>query len=457
MMQSGQAGPAGARCIDGGVNFALYSAGASAVELCLFDHEQRETGRFFLPQHTGGMWHGYLPGCAAGQRYGYRVHGPWSPAEGLRFNPAKLLLDPYARRLEGQFHWSPAVFDFVPGGADDDWRKNELDSAPFVPRCVVTPTAAPGSFRRPHIAWEDVILYETNLRGYTMRHAGLAPAERGKFRGLSNRHSPRLHQVPGRDFAGVDAAARLHRRSRAGASRTAQFLGLQQHPLLRSRCPLWLRGRHPEFREMVHAIHDAGIEVILDVVYNHTGESDERGPTLSFRGIDNLSYYRTQPDNPGRLVNDTGCGNSINADHPAVQALVVDSLTYWHREMGVDGFRFDLATVLGRTQQGFDAAHPLLQRISRQPELRYARLIAEPWDPGHDGYQLGHFPPPWAEWNDRYRDSLRRFWRGDAGPAERIRPAHPWFFRSVRGQRTGTLLQPSISSPVMTVLPCRTW
>lgn len=414
MMQVGQAGPAGARCVDGGVNFALYSAGATAVELCLYDHEQRETSRFFLPQHTGGMWHGYLPGCAAGQRYGYRVHGVWSPAEGLRFNPAKLLLDPYARRLEGQFHWSPAVFDFVLGGAADDWRKNELDSAPFVPRCVITPTPATRSFKRPHVPWPDVILYETNVRGYTMRHADLAPAERGKFRGLSNRHIldyikslgvTSLELMPLHAF--IDEALLVQRglRNFWGYNSIHYFV-----PDARFACA----DAVAEFREMVHAIHDAGIEVILDVVYNHTGESDERGPTLSFRGIDNLSYYRTQPDEPGRLVNDSGCGNAINADHPAVQALVVDSLTYWHREMGVDGFRFDLATILGRTQQGFDPTHPLLQSISRQPELRHARLIAEPWDPGQDGYQLGHFPPPWAEWNDRFRDSLRRFWRGDA-------------------------------------------
>ncbi len=437
MMQAGQAGPAGARCVDGGVNFALYSAGAEAVELCLFDDDDRAGARYFLPQHTDGMWHGYLPGCAAGQRYGYRVHGAWSPAEGLRFNPAKLLLDPYARRLEGQFHWSPAVFDFVPGEASDDWRKNELDSAPFVPRCVVTPTAAPASFQHSHIPWSDVILYETNVRGYTMRHADIAPAERGKFRGMSNGQILQyikslgvtsLELLPVHAFIDEALLAQKGLRNFWGYNSIHYFV-----PDARFGC----MDAVTEFREMVHAIHDADIEVILDVVYNHSGESDERGPTLSLRGIDNLSYYRTLPGNPGRLVNDSGCGNSINADHPAVQALVVDSLSYWHREMGVDGFRFDLATVLGRTQQGFDPAHPLLKCISQHPDLRHARLIAEPWDPGHDGYQLGHFPSPWAEWNDRYRDSLRRFWRGDADQlsefAQRIHGSADLFEASGRG------------------------
>jgi len=414
-IQAGLPGPAGAVCDGGGVNFAVYSAGATNMELCLYDDTLHETARYFLPRHTDGMWHGYLPGCKPGQRYGYRAHGPWSPAEGLRFNPAKLLLDPYARRLDGRFHWSAAVYDFEPEDKIEGWRKNTLDSAPYVPRCVVTAAGVPAQFKRPQIPWPDAIIYEANVRGFTMRHPQITAAERGTFRGLSNGQVlayikslgiTAVELMPVHTF--IDEAFLVERglRNLWGYNSVHFFV-----PDARFACA----NASAEFRDMVHAIHDAGIEVVLDVVYNHTGEGDERGPTLSFRGIDNLSYYRTEPDEPGRLVNDTGCGNSINADHPAVQKLIIDSLCYWHREMGVDGFRFDLATILGRTPYGFDSAHPLLQRISQSRELRDARLIAEPWDPGPEGYQLGQFPSRWAEWNDRYRDSIRRFWRGDSG------------------------------------------
>jgi isoamylase len=413
-MQPGSPGPAGAHCDRDGVNFTLYSAGATAVELCLFDHDGRATARHFLPQQTAGTWHGYLPGCRPGQRYAYRVHGPWSPAEGLRFNPAKLLLDPYARQLDGAFRWDPALFDFLPGGEDDGWRKNEQDSAACVPRCIVTAASAAAPIRRPSIPWPELVIYEANVRGFTMRHPGVAEAERGTFRGLANRHIldylkalgiTALELMPVHALIDEAFLARRGLRNYWGYNSVQFFV------------PDGRFGRGDavsEFRDMVRAIHDAGIEVILDVAYNHTGESDERGPTLSFRGIDNLCYYRSQPDDPGRLANDSGCGNSLNSDHPAVQALVLDSLCYWHRDMGVDGFRFDLATVLGRSQHGFDGAHPLLQRIGSHPDLRHARLIAEPWDAGPGGYQLGRFPPRWAEWNDRYRDTVRRLWRGDA-------------------------------------------
>jgi len=414
MIQEGRASPAGSICAEGGVNFAIYSASANAMELCLFDEQRRETARFFLPQCTDGMWHGFLPGCKPGQRYGYRAHGDWDPASGKRFNPAKLLLDPYARRLDGRFRWSAAVFDFVPDEPRDHWRLNELDSAAFVPRCVVSKTEA-GSFIPPRIAWRDVIVYEANVRGFTMRHPDLPEWERGTFRGMSNGKIVEyirslgitsLELMPVHAF--IDEAFLVERGLR-------NFWGYNSIQFFVPDARFACEDAIPEFCQMVHALHDAGIEVILDVVYNHTGEGDEHGPTLTFRGLDNLTYYRTQPGEPGRLINDTGCGNSINADHPAVQALIVDSLCHWHKHMGVDGFRFDLATVLGRTEQGFRTEHPLLQTISNHPQLRDARLIAEPWDPGPGGYQLGQFPPRWTEWNDRYRDSLRRFWRGDPG------------------------------------------
>jgi len=415
MMQAGQPSPAGALHVDGGVNFAIYSAGATAMELCLFDRRGFETSRHFLPENTDGMWHGYLPCCEPGQLYGYRAHGIWEPAEGLRFNPDKLLLDPYARRLEGRFSWAPAVFDFVSGESDQNWQRNELDSAPCMPKCGVTASLAPNPHRRPRISWQDLIIYETNVRGYTMRHPDLPERERGTFRGMSNGEILKyikslgvtaIELMPVHTF--IDEAFLVERGLR-------NFWGYNSIHFFVPDARFGCGDASAEFCEMVRAIHDAGMEVILDVVYNHTGEGDQRGPTLSFRGIDNLTYYRTEPGETSRMINDSGCGNTINADHPAVQSLITDSLCFWHQEMGVDGFRFDLATILGRTRQGFDRDHPLLRRIGQNPELQHVRLIAEPWDAGPGGYQLGQFPPPWAEWNDRYRDTVRRFWRGDRG------------------------------------------
>jgi isoamylase len=412
-IQSGIAEHAGAVCIDGGINFALYSAGASAVELCLFDADRNEVARHFLPEKTDEMWHGFLPGCTPGQRYGYRVHGDWSPQEGLRFNPAKLLIDPYARQLDGVFNWSPAVFDFQPDQVEDVWLKNEMDSSASIPLGVVVGPSASPVLSRPHIPWSEAIIYETNVSGFTMRHPDVPQSDRGRFRGMSNGNVIQYIKSLGITSVElmpvhtcVDEAFLIARGLR-------NFWGYNSIHFFVPDNRFAVRDGVSEFREMVNVIHDAGIEVILDVVYNHTGESDERGPTLSFRGIDNLSYYRSHADNHGRLINDTGCGNTINADEPVVQQLILDSLSYWHSEMGVDGFRFDLASVLGRTQQGFDSNHPLLQAISQQPGTRHAKLIAEPWDTGLNGYQLGGFPAPWAEWNDRYRDSARRFWRGD--------------------------------------------
>jgi glycogen operon protein len=414
MIQESSPSPLGAWGREGGVNFALYSGGAEAVELCLYDEQRRETARYFLPEQKDGVWHGFLPGCQAGQCYGYRVHGPWSPDRGLRYNPVKLLIDPYARKLNGTFQWNPAVFDFVPGQDVDAWLKSDVDSAPFIPLSVVTSGDGSPEFERPWVPWSDAIIYEANVRGFTMRHPGISDAERGKFRGLANGQVldylkalgiTSVELMPVHRF--IDEAFLVEKELRTlwGYNRI-QFFAPDSR----------LADKDPtlEFREMVNAIHDAGLEGILDVVYNHSGEGDENGPTLSFRGIDNLGYYRTEADDPGRYVDDTGCGNTLNADHPRVQDLVLDSLAYWHREMGVDGFRFDLATVLGRGRDGFERTHPLLTRIGIAPELWRVKLIAEPWDPGPGGYQLGRFPVEWAEWNDRYRDTVRRFWRGDA-------------------------------------------
>ena len=437
MIQPGSPDLLGARPDREGTNFALYSSVAERVELCLFDASGRETDRMDLPACNESVWHGYLPGCPVRQRYGYRVHGPYDPATGLRCNPAKLLIDPYARLLDGELQWDPAVFDFLPDTAGTELVINPADSAACVPKSVVTAADRPPESVRPNIDWADTIIYELNVQGFTRQHPDLTEAERGRFRGLRNSQVLEYLQALGITSvelmpvqAFIDEAA-LHRRGLRNLwgynsinffSPANRYLG---------------GGGLDEFRAMIAAIHDAGLEVILDVAYNHTGESDFFGPSLSLRGIDNLCYYRTLPDNPGEYINDTGCGNTLDADSPVVQRLVLDSLRYWSGTMGVDGFRFDLATILGRSLDGFSAEHPLLQAIAADPALRDLKLIAEPWDPGPGGYQLGQFGSQWREWNDRYRDSARRFWRGDqhqAGElAQRLHGSAELFEHSGRG------------------------
>lgn len=397
-----------------GVNFALFSAAASGVELCLFDAGGNEASKFELPHCDDEVFHGYLPGCGPGQHYGYRVHGKFAPEAGLYCSPGKLLVDPYARQLSGPVVWSEALFG------------DQMDSAPFVPKAVVQGNVNRPAIDRPSIPWADTIIYELNVRGYTMLHPSIPEADRGRFRGLSNAHL--LEYLKALGITAVELMP-------------VQFMLDEQFLAKRSLRNYWgyntlnffapdsrfLRGDDSdEFRSMVDAIHDAGLEVILDVVYNHTAEGGSAGPTLSYRGIDNLSYYRTPADAPGDYINDTGCGNTVNVDHPRVQDLVCDSLDYWANEMAVDGFRFDLCTILGRTVDGFDAQHPLLARIESEPRLKNLKMIAEPWDIGPGGYQLGQFSATWSEWNDQYRDSVRRFWRGDAAEA-------PQFARRLHG------------------------
>ncbi len=415
MIQSGSPDHLGSYCDGQGVNFALYSRAAEAVELCLFDIAAQQIKRYQLPEQHDGVWHGYLPNCEPGQRYGYRVHGPWAPADGLRFNPSKLLIDPYARALDGVFQWSGAVFDYDLStlNGTSDLQPNLTDSAVFIPKSVVTGAILPPAALQNRIPWPETIIYEANVRGYTMCHPDIPEHERGKFRGLSNGKIleylkalgiTSLELMPVHSF--IDEAFLIGRGLK-------NFWGYNSINFFTPESRYAHQDAGSEFREMVSAIHEAGIEVILDVVYNHTGEGANEGPSLSFKGIDNLAYYRTEPNNKDHYVNDTGCGNTLNADSPCVQALIQDSLVYWHKEMGVDGFRFDLAPILGRVAQGFDPQHSLLQKINDHPELQTAKLIAEPWDPGPGGYHLGKFPSRWAEWNDRYRDSVRRFWRAE--------------------------------------------
>jgi glycogen operon protein len=432
----------GATCDDQGVNFALYAGSAEAVELCLFDADRHPTAHHFLPEQSDGLWNGYLPGCRAGQRYGYRVHGPWSPAAGLRCNPAKLLIDPWARRLEGRCQWSPAVFDYEQPAGAGDWRRSDMDSAPFVPLGVVEAPAARRVFRRPAKPWSDLVVYEANVRGFTMRHPDLSEAERGRLVGLSNGRILEYLKALGITSLELMPVFTMVDEDFLVARGLRNLWGYNSVQFFTPDARFTGGDGVGEFRDMVESIHDAGIEVLLDVAYNHSGEGGLHGPTFSLRGIDNLAYYRTEPAAPGVYVNDSGCGNTLNADNPWAQRLVLDSLKYWHREMGVDGFRFDLATVLGRTSSGYLKRHGLLNRIGGDPELEGARLIAEPWDPGPGGYQLGRFPVEWAEWNDRFRDSVRRFWRGDHHQSSE-------FARRIHG--SADLFEPSGRNPTASI------
>ncbi|MDH3984232.1 MAG: alpha-amylase family glycosyl hydrolase, partial [Gammaproteobacteria bacterium] len=372
-----------------GTNFALFSTLAERVELCLFDDHGAQTERHDLPDCSNGVWHGYLPRCAPGQRYGYRVHGPYDPSRGLRCNANNLLVDPYARRLHGEFRWVDAVFD-----------DNELDSAGSVPYSVVTASGTPCGDPPVRIPWAETIFYECNVRGYTMRHPGVGEKDRGKFSGLRNKQVieylkalgiTSVELMPVYTFIDERHLVDQGLRNLWGYNTISFFAPM----------PRYANGDADlELRDTVRAIHDAGLEVILDVAYNHTGEGGDDGPTIAFRGIDNLSYYRTPPHNPGTYVNDTGCGNTLEVEHPRVRQIILDSLGYFAEAMGIDGFRFDLATILGRRSHEFSKGHPLLLDISNDARLADAKLIAEPWDPGPGGYQLGNFPPRWAEWND---------------------------------------------------------
>ena len=402
MIQAGSPTPLGSTADTEGTNFAVFSSVADGVELCLFDANGNATQSHRLHKGTDDIWHGYLPGCGPGQLYGYRVHGPFEPESGLRCNPANLLIDPYARAIQGELVRNDAVHD-----------NNAHDSAAFVPKAMVIANSPVPGFKHPRIPWSETIFYEANVRGYTMRHPAIDESDRGTFNGMRNKEVlaylkalgvTSLELMPVHDFVDEYHLVTNGLRNFWGYNTLAFFAPSQRYAIAD---PV------AEFRDMVRDIHDAGLEVILDVVYNHTAESDGRGPSLSFRGLDNLAYYRTEPDRPDVYVNDTGCGNTLNTDHPRVQQLILDSLRYWHRDMGVDGFRFDLAPVLGRHDHGFSPNHELLEAISSDAPLLDAKLIAEPWDPGPGGYQLGQFPQRWAEWNDLYRDDVRRFWRGD--------------------------------------------
>src|SRR5579862_667811 len=410
--------PLGATWDGRGVNFALFSAHAEKVELCLFDPTgHQEQARIILPEYTDEVWHGYLPEARPDLLYGYRVYGPYDPPNGLRFNHNKLLIDPYAKALSGQLQWNDVVFGYRVSGPREDLGFDRRDSARFIPKCRVVETAFTWSHdRRPRVPWEESIIFELHVRGFTMMHPQVDPEHRGNFTALS---TPAVIDylvdlgVTAVELLPVHAAVPERQLTQR---RLTNYWGYSSIGFF-APDPRFLRsGTVAEFKTMVQRLHDAGIEVILDVVYNHTGEGNHLGPTLSFRGIDNLSYYRLE-ENRRFYTDYTGTGNSLNLDHPRVLQLVTDSLRYWASEMHVDGFRFDLAPTLGREAGEYSQGSAFFDTIRQDPELAGAKLIAEPWDVGPGGYQLGNFPPGWAEWNGQYRDVMRRFWKGDNGLA----------------------------------------
>ncbi|MGS2722674.1 glycogen debranching protein GlgX [Porticoccus sp. GXU_MW_L64] len=400
-----------------GVNFALFSAHAEKVELCLYDSAgQYEISRHTLPEKTHDIWHGYYPGLQPGAIYGYRVYGPHDPQEGHRFNPNKLLIDPYAKQLHGEFSWNEAHFGYHRGDPEQDISFNNWDNAPWVPKSVVVaPFDARPALARPRVPWRDTTLYELHTRGFTIAHPDVPELMRGRFAGLSQAKIIEYLKALGItsvELLPVHAFIDEHFLVEKGLG---NYWGYNTLNFFSPHGRYLSNGDIGEFRQMVDAYHDAGLEVILDVVYNHTCESNHFGPTLSFRGIDNASYYRLQSEQPRYYLNDTGCGNTLNTNHPRVMRMVMDSLRYWSGEMGVDGFRFDLAAVMGREAQGFNREAAFFQAVNQDPQLTRCKFIAEPWDIGPGGYQLGNFPAGWSEWNDNYRDTVRRFWRREPG------------------------------------------
>jgi len=409
----GRPSPLGATWDGEGTNVALFTQGAEAVEVCLFDEAGQET-RIPLEESTFHVWHGYLPQVGPGQRYGFRVDGPFVPASGHRFNPAKLLVDPYARAVEGQFQLDDAVFGSVPGR---DGQQLHRDSAPYVPRSVVVHDMFPwGEDVRPRTAWADSVVYELHVKGFTAQHPDIPPDLRGTYAGLG--HPAAIAHLTTLGVTAVELMPVHHFVSephllRKGLTNYWGYNSLAYFAPHAAYSASGSRGEQVrEFKAMVRSLHAAGIEVLLDVVYNHSAEGDQTGPTLSFRGIDNLSYYRTEQASRARYRDYTGCGNTLDARSPHVLQLIMDSLRYWVTEMHVDGFRFDLAPALTRSFHDVDKLSAFFDVIQQDPVVSAVKLVAEPWDLGEGGYQVGGFPPPWTEWNGKYRDTVRDVWRG---------------------------------------------
>jgi glycogen operon protein len=439
----GEPQPLGATWDGEGVNFALFSEHAERVELCLFDSPEDKTERHRIPllERSNHVYHGYLPDVRPGQLYGYRVHGPFAPLLGHRFNAHKLLLDPYAKAIAGPIEWSERAFAYRFNDPGMDLSHCQTDSAGVVPKCVVVDNAFTwGEDRAPRTPWSKTFIYECHVKGMTALHPLIPEHLRGTYLGLAEQ--PVLDYLLSLGVTAVELLPIHH---------AAQDRRLLDHGLVNywgyntlgffAPDPRFSSGalgqQVTECKTMIKAFHRAGLEVLLDVVYNHTGEGNELGPTLCFRGVDNASYYRLPPQDKRRTVDYTGCGNSLNLLHPRVLQLVLDSLRYWVTEMHVDGFRFDLAPTLARGHQEFDAGSRFFTTIQQDPILSRVKLIAEPWDIGPGGYRLGGFPPGWSEWNGRYRDNVRRFWRGDEGQipelASRLSGSSDLFAQTGRG------------------------
>jgi isoamylase len=416
-IKEGSPHPRGATWNGAGTNFAVFSANAKKIEVCLFDEAgEREIQRIALPEHTDQIWHGYLPAVPPGTRYGYRAHGTYEPDAGHRFNPNKLLLDPYACAHVGALIWNPAIFGYEMETADD-LTFDVRDSALYVPKSVVVDPQFDwtGPRDRIRVPWDDTIIYELHVRGYTKLHPRVPQRLRGTYEGLATKEVLNYIKslgVTSVELMPIHAFVTDNHLMERGLTNywgynSIGFMAPQQRYAANRRDAL------REFKEMVAAIHDAGMEVILDVVYNHTAEGNERGPTISFKGLDNASYYRLVPDQQRYYINDTGTGNTLNLSHSRVIQMVTDSLRYWVQQTHVDGFRFDLGTILAREPNGFDNQSGFLKACSQDPVLGSVKLIAEPWDCGPGGYRVGEFPPGWSEWNDKFRDDVRDFWRGE--------------------------------------------
>lgn len=432
--------PRGATWDGKGTNFAVFSAHATKVEVCIFDGKgAKEIDRVELPEYTDEIWHGYVPEVHPGTPYGFRVYGPYEPEVGHRFNPHKLLLDPYAAAHVGRLKWHPALYGYKLESGDD-LTFDDRDSAPFLPKCTVVDPRFDWAGQRDHKAlpWDNTVIYELHVRGYTMNHAGIPPELRGTYAGLGSPEVLRyikslgvtaIELLPVHTFVSDQHLIDKGLTNYWGYNSIGFFA---PDPRYAANGVDSLR----EFKEMVARIHDAGMEVILDVVYNHTAEGNELGPTLSFKGMDNASYYRLIPGKNRYYVNDSGTGNTLNLSHARVIQMVTDSLRYWIQQIRVDGFRFDLGTILARERDGgFDKESGFLKVCRQDPLLATVKLIAEPWDCGPGGYQVGAFPPGWAEWNDRFRDDVRDFWRGQLSAmrlADRLCASEDFFNRNGR-------------------------
>ncbi|MBD2013814.1 glycogen debranching protein GlgX [Microcoleus sp. FACHB-53] len=414
----GKVYPLGATWDGKGTNFALFSENATGVELCLFDKDDEET-RLELTEVSNFVWHGYVPGVGPGQRYGYRVHGPYDPQNGHRFNPNKLLIDPYAKAIDGDIGNGPELFGYSWDSPEEDLSFSDLDSAHLMPKCVVVDQSFDwGDDKLLKTPWHETVIYETHVKGFTKLHPDIPEELQGTYAGLA--HPAAIEHLQAIGITAVELLPVHHFLARPGHlvdKGLNNYWGYDSINYLAPHSSYSADkvpgGQVKEFKEMVKALHFAGIEVILDVVYNHTGEGNHMGPTLSLRGIDNAIYYRLMEDDPRYYMDFTGCGNSLNVRQAQVLKLIMDSLRYWVTEMHVDGFRFDLASALARELFAVDSLSAFFDIIHQDPVLADVKLIAEPWDVGEGGYQVGNFPVLWSEWNGRYRDTVRDFWRGE--------------------------------------------